>query len=124
MTTVTVQPMQWGPLPYMGDADLAAFSSADADCFRDIRDVLKKHGALQRFGVFLIHKHFEIGDDEEMVECTDHATRQLVIHPRRKDQIDPKTRIATNWIFTDTEEVAAACCTCARNENGHMGYHR
>lgn len=122
--TVTVQPMQWGSLPYMGDADLVPFSGADAACFRDLRDVLKKHDALKRFGVFLIHKHFEIGADEELMECTDHPGRQLTINPRKKADIDPDTSIATNWIFTDTEEIAAACCSCARNENGHQGFHR
>ncbi len=86
--------------------------------------MLVKHKALHRFGMFLIHKHFEVADDEEMTECTEHADRRLTIVPKKKDQIDRSVTIPTNWIFTETEEVAAACCTCARNENGHMGFHR
>lgn len=124
MTTVTVQPMQWGNLPYMGDPDLIPFSGDDAECFREVRDVLMRHGALKRFGVFLIHRHFDVADDEEMTECTDHAGRMLTIAPRKKVDIDPDVTIPTNWIFTETEEVAAACCTCARNSQGHQGYHR
>ena len=125
MTTVHVQAMQWGDIPDMGDSDLLPFSSDnDAECFREIRDVLKRHNALQRFGVFLIHKHFEIAEDEEMTECTDHEGRTLTIIPRKKADIDPSVTVPTHGIVTDTEQVAAACCECARNPSGHLGYHR
>ena len=124
MSTVHVQAMQWGNIPYMGSEELEVFSEKDAQCFKEIRDVLVKHNALHRFGMFLIHKHFEVAEDEEMTECTEHADRRLTIVPKRKDQIDRSITVPTNWIFTETEEVAAACCTCATNENGHMGFHR
>ena len=124
MEAINVQAMQWGDIPYMGSTDLQPFSQDDAACFKDIRDVLLKHNALKRFGVFLIHKHFEIADDEEMTECTEHADRRLTILPRKRTEIDRTVTIPTNWIFTATEEVAAACCTCARNDQGHQGFHR
>ena len=125
MDAIQIQPMQWGDkIPHMGSPELRPYTNEDAACFREIREVLKKYGALDRFGLFLIHKHFEIADDEEMTECTDHAGRTLTIMPRKKAEIDPAMTIATNWRFTETEEVAAACCTCARNSNGHLGYHR
>ncbi|VVN79575.1 hypothetical protein [Pseudomonas fluorescens] len=124
MTTVQIQAMQWGEIPYMGSPELVPFSDDDTECFREIRDVLKRHNALQRFGVFLIHKHFDIAEDEEMTECTDHEERKLTIIPRKKADIDPEVTVPTNWIFTDTEQVAAACCECARNSGGHQGHHR
>lgn len=125
METVHVQPMQWGSLPNMGDADLQPFSpEQDHTLFRELRDVLRKHDALKRFGVFLIHKHFEVADDEEMTECTDHEARTLTILPRKKGEIDRDVTITTNWIFTETEQVAASCCSCAKNENGHLGTHQ
>lgn len=123
-SAVQIQPMQWASIPYMGDADLEVFTDEDAACFKDIRDVLMKHNALHRFGMFLIHQHFEIADDEEMMECTDHDGRTLTIVPRKKSAIDRSVTVPTNWVFTTSEEVAIACCTCARNENGHQGYHR
>jgi hypothetical protein len=122
-TQIQVQAMQWGNIPYMGGPDLEVFSEKDAECFKDIRDVLLKHGALKRFGMFLIHKHFEVAEDEELTECTDHAARELTIIPVKKSANDPAETTPTNWIFTETEEVAAACCTCRRNENGHTGGH-
>ena len=124
MTTVQVQAMQWGEIPYMGSSELEVFTSSDAECFKDIRDVLVKHGALKRFGMFLIHKHFEVAEDEELTECTDHDARKLTILPRKKSGIVPSITTPTNWIFTETEEVAIACCTCLRNENGHLGTHQ
>ena len=124
MAAIQMQEMQWAEIPYMGSPDLQPASDKDADCFRDIRDVLVKHKALKRFGVFLIHKHFEVADDEEMTECTNHEERTLLIHPRKKAEVDRDVTIATNWIFTETEEIAAACCTCRRNENGHTGDHQ
>ena len=123
MTTIHVQPMQWGGIPYMGSPELETFSDKDAACFKDIRDVLARHGALKRFGMFLIHRHFDVAEDEEMTECTDHAGRTLTILPRKKADIDRAATVPTNWIFTESEEIAAACCTCARNEQGHQGRH-
>lgn len=123
-TTIQIQPMQWGPIPYMGGPELEPFSPADAECFRDIRDVLVRHGALKRFGMFLIHKHFEVAEDEELMECTEHADRRLIITANKKADIDPDITVPTNWIFTETEEIAAACCKCAKNNQGHQGYHR
>lgn len=125
MTTINIQPMQWAAIPAMGSPELRPFSPEDdAECFRELRDVLKRHGALERFGVFLIHKHFDIAEDEQMTECTDHEGRQLVIEPRRTVDIDLDATMPTNWVFTDTDEVAMAYCTCARGPNGHYGYHR
>jgi len=125
MTTVQIQAMQWGDIPYMGNPDLVPFSEEnDAECFREIRDVLARYGALKRFGVFLIHKHFEVTEDEELTESTEHEGRRLVIVPKKRTEIDRSTVIETNWIFTDTENISAACCTCAKNANGHLGYHR
>lgn len=124
MTTLQVQAMQWANIPYMGDPDLEVLTDKDADCFRDIRDVLLKHSALHRFGMFLIHQHFEVAEDEALTELTDHEERTLTIVPRKKTEIDPRETVPTNWIFTATDEVATTCCTCARNSSGHLGYHR
>ena len=49
----------------MGSEELKVFSEKDAVCFKDIREVLIKHNALDRFGMCLIHKHFEMSEDEE-----------------------------------------------------------
>jgi len=124
MTSIQVQAMQWAGIPQMGSPDLETFSNKDAACFKDIRDVLVKHGALKRFGMFLIHKHFDMAADEELMETTDDTGRELTIAPVKASAIDPENSIVTNWIFTEDENRAKGYCTCARSTTSHLGYHR
>lgn len=121
---IQIQPMQWGDIPYMGSEELEVFTEKDAACFKDIRDVLIKHNALDRFGMCLIHKHFEMAEDEELTELTDEQGRKLTIVPRKKSEIDPASTTPTNWRFTAANEQPMVGCTCARNTGGHLGYHR
>jgi hypothetical protein len=71
--------MNWDTLPNidnvepMGDQDLAVMN--------EVRDVLAKHGALERFGLTLLHTHFDIGEDEILVEKVDAEARTLTISP-------------------------------------------
>lgn len=79
MTALSIHPMLWSRIPAMGSEEFEPFSLTDVACFRDIRDVLARHNALHRFGVFLIHKHFDIADDETLTEFTDEENRKLKI---------------------------------------------
>ncbi|MFO3723167.1 hypothetical protein [Pseudomonas sp. HLMP] len=122
MSNVSVQPMQWKPVEDI--SSVSPFSPEDAECFRELRDVLQKYDALDRFGISLIHRHFDISEDEEMMEYTDHENRILVVKPVKKSEIDWNFTTITNWRLTEGAEVAVVGCTCARNSNGHLGYHR
>jgi len=65
MHSLNIHAMQWQPV-----ADISAVQSLQADdlaCFRELRDVLLRYGALERFGISLIHRHFDIADDEELM---------------------------------------------------------
>jgi hypothetical protein len=37
---------------------------SDDACFQEIKEVLKRHGLEHRYGLTLLHKHFELSDDE------------------------------------------------------------
>lgn len=52
-------------------------------CLLEVREVLERHGAIQRFGVNLLHDHFPIGADEVLLEVCDPDTRTLTIRPGR-----------------------------------------
>ncbi|PJC95810.1 hypothetical protein GQ37_025365 [Janthinobacterium sp. BJB1] len=122
MHSLNIQAMQWQPV-----ADISAVQSLQADdlaCFRELRDVLLRYGALERFGISLIHRHFDIDDDEELMEYTDAAARTLTVKPVKKSDIDWNHTTITNWKLTEDEEVARIGCGCARNSGGHLGYHR
>jgi hypothetical protein len=40
----------------------------DDQLMADLRCVLDQHGALERFGITLLHQHFDLGDDEVLVQ--------------------------------------------------------
>ncbi len=66
---LSIRPMQWSTLPALHDTP--PLDETDIDCLREIRDVLARHGKLQRFAVHLAHRHFELGPDEVLIERPD-----------------------------------------------------
>ena len=75
--------MQWVDLDKLTDVE--PLNDADLKCMAEVREVLKKHGKRERFGVALLHKHFEMDDNEVLLEYSDHENRELKI------QAVPKT---------------------------------
>lgn len=121
MSSIVVQPMQWSDTPGIDEA--GPVRSSDAECFKEIRDVLKKYDSLDRFGVTLIHSHFDIGEDEEMVEVTDLENRTLTTKPVKRSEIDETMVTVTNWKFTEGDVVSMRTCVCSRTDQGHSGGH-
>ena len=83
---IKVQVTQWSQFP---DVDkVPKFSDTDIECLREVREVLKKYGQLDRFGISLLHKHFEIANDEFLLETTDVKERTQSIRPvKAKDYL-------------------------------------
>ena len=61
--------------------DVRPLSEADLPVLKAIRDVLEQHRALDRFGITLLHKHFDLAPGEELFEIADVAQRTLTIKP-------------------------------------------
>lgn len=81
-------------LPRLPDImEVRPVGSEDDAIFDEIRAVLERHNALGRFGVTLLHQHFDIGDDEVLVEQIDALNRILDTRPVPK-------ALATNGIET------------------------
>ena len=78
---------------------------SDEDCLAEIREVLAKHNCLDRFGVTLLHTHFDMDDDEILMETCDPATRTLTITPIKKADMDPDDVIITNWSLNNGESL-------------------
>jgi len=73
---VTIAPMQWSNLR---DIDaVEPINDGDTDCLIEIRDVLKKHGKMERLGVALLHSHFDLESDEILLESSDEENRTLI----------------------------------------------
>lgn len=97
---LTVSPMQWGRLEDIEDVE--PLNEADADCLAEVRDVLKKHGKHERFGVALLHKHFNLESDEVLLEHTDVHARVLTIKPVKANEAGPT--VQTIWELGDGDD--------------------
>lgn len=93
-------------------------SSNDDALFADLADVLKKHDALGRFGVTLLHRHFDIVPGECLLETTDMESRTQTIAPIRSEALQREDYIETSWRLGDGF-VAMSCVCQDRGTGGH-----
>ncbi len=77
--------------------ELRSLSKEDEACLGEVRAVLEKHNCLNRFGVFLLHEHFETADDEILIEEADEETRTLRTTPQKKASLDEENSIVTHF---------------------------
>lgn len=121
MNSLTVQPMQWKPIINISEAE--GFTSRDAACFKEVRDVMGKYGLLDKYGISLIHRHFDIDDDECLIEKVDVDSRTLSVAPMKKRDLQPNSTTTTMWKLTKGDEVAEIGCQCYVSSRGHEGRH-
>ena len=107
-------------LPYTND--VVPLNEDDQSCIEEIRHVLKKHGALDRFGITLLHKHFDIDDGEVMVERTDEAAKVQTIRPYKKTELDACIG-QTAWRLSDQSAVMGCYMVCIREASGWRHAH-
>jgi hypothetical protein len=88
---------------------VAPLSADDLECMNEIRDVLKRRGKSERFGVTLLHKHFELESDETLVETTDSKARAMVLQPAIIDPSDTSA-IDTQWYLGGNMPLSLVKC--------------
>lgn len=113
-------PMEWSPLPDISETP--PISDADTACLRELQAVLEKHDATGRFGLTLMHKHFDIAEDEMLVEFPDVESRTLVTKVMRQDSV-PKNELTITSVSLANGKIIAGC-RCAITSNGHGAYHQ
>jgi hypothetical protein len=115
------------PLPVLPDIDeVPPLSEADQPCLDEIRAVLVKHDALLRFGVALLHEHFEVADDEILVETIDVASRTLTSRPEKIADLGHYRSVETSWRLDDRTAMArctSACRPASFTEARHKQVH-
>lgn len=121
METVEVRPMQWASTPDIDE--VSRFCETDIECFRELRDVLKRFDALDRFGITLIHNHFDLSEDEALVEFTDVENRKLVTVPLKLSEINQQQVTVTNWQLGDSGDLIKRQCYCQRTSDSHTRGH-
>lgn len=103
--------------------DVQPISEQDLECLHEVREVLKKHSRLQRFGVALLHKHFDLQEGEVLVETTDEVAREQIIEPKFLADIEGQSLIPTILSLANEETLLGCYIVCAVNANGHRRAH-
>tara|TARA_R110002126_G_scaffold183084_1_gene331652 strand:+ start:208 stop:570 length:363 start_codon:yes stop_codon:yes gene_type:complete len=117
MSTVTMDVMQWSSLNHI--ADVKPIGDYDSECFEDIRKVLQKHNALSRFGITLLHSHFDLEEDEMMLETTNLEKREHWIRPIKRALLELEGITAQTTVVTFNENGYNQGCGCDPRSTGH-----
>jgi hypothetical protein len=91
----------------------------DQPLFDDLKAVLTKHNAMSRFGISLLHRHFDVVGGEMLVEFCDTEKRTLTIKPLPDDQLPGDTYIETSWRFDITGANQACTLKCVGSGGRH-----
>jgi hypothetical protein len=90
--------------------------------FDEVRAVLARHDALQRFGLTLLHQHFEMDETEMLVESIDRDNRVLTLQPRAAE--DTVNGVETSWRLDDPVGQQRCETICERVPDQYGGGHR
>ncbi len=85
-------------------------SGRDAACIQDIVSVLKKHNCLGRFGLTLLHRHFDIEEGEILAETNNPVCRTLLLEPIEKNELKNFNYYETAWRFDNEKPVTTCVC--------------
>jgi hypothetical protein len=121
MSQVSLNALQWSNLEHIDD--VRPIDDNDADCLDEIRVVLEKYGNLDRFGIALLHSHFQLSDDEMMLETTNTEQREHWVRPVKKSHLEQAGFEAQTTILRFDERGYAQYCACRRDDHGHTGGH-
>ncbi|MEU7930235.1 hypothetical protein [Micromonospora echinofusca] len=110
-------------LPALPDIDeVPTVDAEDEKVLQEVRAVLDRHGALGRFGVWLLHQHFDLADDEMMLETVDKENRVLTTRPVKMSEISDGTSVETTWRL-DSPTGQRRCETMCAKPYGPNGPH-
>jgi hypothetical protein len=102
-------------------------SSSDRACLSELKAVLERFAKTKRFGVSMLHRHFDMADDEVPLESLGEEDRTSVIRLRKVADV-ADVSIATAWRLDGPEPTVVARCsaTCGpphRNADGRCDYY-
>jgi hypothetical protein len=122
VSTVILESVQFASLTDVDD--VAPISDKDHDVLEEVRDVLRKHGVTDRFGICLLHRHFDLAEDEILMESTDVTARRSVLEVMPKLDHDVRT-LPTQWRFSMRGDVDAdtECRKACHYDSGHKTVH-
>jgi hypothetical protein len=117
MSTLVLESVQWADLDHI--ADVRPIDERDAPCLEEVRLVLQKHNALDRFGMALLHSHFDLAEDEMMLETTDAERREHMVRPVKRSYPEDQGFTAQTTIVSFDEHGYSQNCGCDPRTSGH-----
>ncbi len=81
--------------------------------------MLQKHRALSRFGVSLLHSHFDLAEDQMMMETTDLDEREHLVRPVKRSWLDAEGVTAQTTVVCFDEDGYSQNCGCDPRASGH-----
>ncbi len=108
----------WNDLAHINN--VPPMSEKDDALLLELRAVLEKHDAIDRFGITLLHKHFDLADDEVLVETCDEERKELTSRPIKKSEALREHTLQVGVRFSKNDPVSVGRCTwtCYRDEDG------
>ena len=91
-------------LPDMDTTDVGVLSEDDRACLDELGRYLTAYDASQRFGIWLLHKHFEPAPGEVFVERAIGAARKTETAPVRRSALDGQELSVTSIRFDGDDE--------------------
>ncbi|TXG81355.1 MAG: hypothetical protein E6R12_14530 [Sphingomonadales bacterium] len=112
---------EFNALPHIDEVD--PLNVSDHECMQELRDVLEKHGKLSRFGITLLHRHFDLNEGEILVEFTDTANRVQTVEIEMLADKRP-CAVETAWVLKAGASMAACYPgVCVHTSSGHYRGH-
>jgi hypothetical protein len=121
----TAHPLAFAVNHLLDIHDVEARNENETVAFSEMREVLRKYGLEKKYGITLLHKHFDLAEDEVLVEYTDIENRTLTSMPIKVGTIPSNVLIETTWTL-DQDIAMGNCITVCyydAQRNGHVGKH-
>lgn len=90
--------------------DVHELSVDDNDCLNELQAIIEKHGLTSKFGVALLHKHFDIEEDEVLLESNNPIERTLNSRPININEAENGDYATTIWRFDDGHRYGCSYC--------------
>lgn len=119
--SVVLRPIQWKSLGHINQ--VRPIDDSDSAALEEVRQVLEKHGCLDRFGIALLHRHFDVAPDEVMLETTDESEREHWVRPVSRAALAAKGVGTQSTILRFDTHGWSQYCGCDTDKDGHTGGH-
>lgn len=100
--------------------DVAPLDDGDQAVLLELHAVLRRHGAQKRFGVTLLHSHFDLDEGEVLVERVDADGRSMSISAEPAESFESVELVATSWRFLGDRLMPLQYCHRPKDSIFHM----